>query len=129
MTVRTNGALGGVGSIYGPVTVQAGGTLAPGTNDLSPLSIYNTLASTAGGTALMRISKTGGTPANASVQGLTGVTYAGTLVVTNVTSDTNQLALNDKFALFVATPSTLRQLLRVRSARFAGGPEFGTPPA
>ncbi|MCX6922071.1 MAG: autotransporter-associated beta strand repeat-containing protein, partial [Verrucomicrobia bacterium] len=50
----------------------------------------------------LRISKTGGTLTSDLVTGMTGVTYNGTLQVTNVTSDSSALALGDTFTLFTS---------------------------
>jgi autotransporter-associated beta strand protein len=48
----------------------------------------------------MRISKTGGSPSYDSLNGMTGFARAGTLTVTNITSNGNHLAAGDTFYLF-----------------------------
>jgi autotransporter-associated beta strand protein len=106
VTVQSNATLRGVGSIYGPVAVKPNATLAPGTNStVGVLSIYNALTNAAGSITMMRL-QPGVTPANDQVAGLTGVSYGGTLVVTNITGNSNLIALNDKFTLFVAPSGT-----------------------
>jgi autotransporter-associated beta strand protein len=103
-TVRTGAMLGGVGTLNGPVVLNAGGTLTAGTNAIGTLTIANTLTLDPGSTNYMRISKTGGTLTNDLVKGLTGaLSYQGTLVVANVTSDTTPLVAGDKFTLFTKT--------------------------
>jgi autotransporter-associated beta strand protein len=89
------GTLGGNGTINGPVTVQAGGTLSPGTS-IGALTINHTLL--LAGTTIMEIDKTGGT--NDLVQGLTGVSYGGTLTILNLGGT---LAAGDTFRLFSST--------------------------
>ncbi|MCX6925793.1 MAG: autotransporter-associated beta strand repeat-containing protein, partial [Verrucomicrobia bacterium] len=92
------GTLRGTGSIAGPIAVNAGGTLAPAdASALGTLSASSSLAFNSGGTNLMRISKTGATLASDKVQGLTSVTYGGTLTLT-ATGDA--IANGDTFVLF-----------------------------
>jgi alpha-L-fucosidase 2 len=104
VTVMTNGTLSGSGTIAGPVIVQGGGTLAAGGyGTIGILSVRNTLTLNAASTNFMRIAKTGGFATNDLVDGLPAtLSYAGTLVVTNITSDTNLLAAGDSFKLFGA---------------------------
>ncbi len=98
VTVQTNATLGGNGSVAGPVTVQAGGTLRVGTTNLDALTINNTLA--LAGKIVFNLSKTGGSLGNDRLQGLTSVSYGGTLTVSNLTSDGTLLASGDSFQLF-----------------------------
>jgi autotransporter-associated beta strand protein len=97
---------GANGTINGPVTVNAGGTFAPGGASFGagPLYLNNTL--TLSGQARFRIDKTGGFPACDLVANMTGVTYGGTLVVTNITSDANVLTNGDTFTLFTKSSGT-----------------------
>jgi len=97
VTVASSGTLGGTGTIYGPVTVSSGATLAPGEGGIGTLSIDNTLSLS--GTTAMEISATGGTPTSDLVEGLTAVTYGGTLTVTKLGGT---LAAGDVFTLFSA---------------------------
>ena len=79
VTVKTGGTLGGTGSIGGAVTVQSGGTLSPGAF-IGTLSINNRL--TLAGTTFVEVNSTNGQ--SDLVQGVTNLTYGGSLVVSNV---------------------------------------------
>jgi fibronectin-binding autotransporter adhesin len=95
------GTLMGDGSINAAsVEIMSGGTLAPGTTSIGTLQIGTALTLDSGSTTIMRITKTGGTLASDVVSAAGGFTYQGTLVVTNVTSDSTSLALHDTFQLF-----------------------------
>jgi autotransporter-associated beta strand protein len=102
VTVNTNATLGGSGTVSGPVTLMSGGTLAPGTTNIGTLNLANNLTMNPGSTNLMRIDKTSGIVAYDTVAGVNTLTYGGTLVVTNITSDGFQLALGDTFYLYNA---------------------------
>ncbi|HHY85455.1 MAG TPA: hypothetical protein GYA07_07955 [Verrucomicrobia bacterium] len=107
-TTVSEGALGGIGVIAGPVNVQAGGTLAPGTS-IGTLTINNTL--TLAGTTVMEISRDSGAPASDLVTGVTTLTYGGTLNVVNI--GTNALQVGDTFQLFNAStiaPATFAEV-------------------
>ena len=93
------GILGGNGLITGPVTVQSGATLSPGLGLgwMGWLTVSNTLS--LAGTTVMELNQDALT--NDAVAGLAGVTYGGTLVVTNLGS--NPLVVGDSFKLFNAT--------------------------
>jgi len=79
VTVKTGGTLGGTGSIGGAVTVQGGGTLSPGAS-IGTLTISNRL--TLAGTTFVEVNSTNGQ--SDLVQGVTNLTYGGSLVVSNV---------------------------------------------
>ncbi len=72
----TNATLGGNGLIQGPVTIQTGGRLAPGTS-IGTLTISNSLS--LAGNTIMELNTTAGT--NDSVRGLSNVTYGGRLTL------------------------------------------------
>ncbi len=95
------GTLSGTGVLNGPLVVNNGGILSPGvsTNLGESLTINNNL--TLAGTALMQIGKSGATPVNDSVVGVTNITYGGTLIVTNATGAT--IVAGDAFVLFSAS--------------------------
>jgi len=95
LTVQSSATLAGAGTINGATTVQAGGTLAPGDNAIGTLTVNNTL--TLSGTALMAINKTAASSDLA--QGISTITYGGSLVVTNLSGT---LAAGDSFTLFSA---------------------------
>jgi autotransporter-associated beta strand protein len=94
------GKLTGTGTCGGAVAVT-GGTIEPGvsTNLSETLTIRNDLA--LAGTALLQIGKSGTTPINDQIVGVTNITYGGTLIVTNATGAT--LADGDAFVLFSAS--------------------------
>jgi autotransporter-associated beta strand protein len=88
------GLLVGNGTIAGPVTVQPGGAIEAGaTNTIGTLNLSGTL--TLSGNTIVKINKTAGTKDLFS--GQTGVTYGGTLTVTNLAGT---LTTNDTFTLF-----------------------------
>jgi fibronectin-binding autotransporter adhesin len=78
VTVANGAFLSGTGLITGPLTVQAGGTLSPGSS-IGTLTVSNTLA--LAGTNAMEVNAT--TLASDLIQGLTSVTYGGVLKVVN----------------------------------------------
>lgn len=94
-TLVSAGTLGGTGSIAGPLSVGASGTVAPGMS-IGTFTVSNN--ATLGGTALMEISKNGGVPASDLLTVSSNLAYGGTLTV--VLTGTNTLAFNDTFTLF-----------------------------
>ncbi len=99
VTVGNGATLGGAGILAGPVTVQSGGNLVPGSGIGAAgvvLSFYNGLTLAPGSFTTMKV-QTG----NLNDQVATGVTisYGGALTVLN---SGGALALNDKFTLFKA---------------------------
>lgn len=87
----SGGALAGNGSIGGPVTVQSGGTLAPG----GTLILNNTLTLAAGSTTLMQVNAE--TSSSDLLQSASVVNYGGTLVVSNTAGT---LFVGQTFPLF-----------------------------
>ena len=100
-TTVTAGTLAGTGTVKGATTVS--GTLSPGIDGLGTLTLTNTLTFNAAATALIQIHKSGTTLSAGKVQGVSTLTYGGTLVVT-ATGDA--LAAGDSFTLFSATNSS-----------------------
>jgi autotransporter-associated beta strand protein len=94
-----NTILSGNGTIKAAVTIPSGSTLAPGVGDAGALTINNTLTLAAGSISRFEINKDVGT--NDLVQGLTSVTYGGTLTLTNTGS--TAYAPGDSFKLFAAS--------------------------
>ena len=92
----TNATLGGTGIIGGATTINPSATLSPGTTNIGTLTIKNTL--TLAGNALMSINKTAATADK--VQGVSTLTYGGTLTLTNLSGI---LTNGDTFTLFAAT--------------------------
>jgi hypothetical protein len=80
VTVANGATLGGIGTINSSVTVQSGGTLSAGIS-IGALTISN-LIFTAGSTNLVEVDLD--TQTSDQVIGLNSVTYAGTLVVSNI---------------------------------------------
>ncbi len=100
LLVASSGTLGGTGIITGVVSVNAGGTLAPGTGPAAPgsLTISNNLTLAAGSTALFQVLPSPLTNSALKVSGT--LTRGGTLSVTN--SGATALAAGDSFKLFGA---------------------------
>lgn len=95
VTVATNGVLGGIGTIGGPVTVLAGGSIAPG-NSIGTLTINNNL--TLAGNLNVEINKSASPNSDqVSVSGTLNNTGTGTVTVTNLGPS---LAPGDSFMLF-----------------------------
>ena len=92
------GTLAGIGVIQAPVTVDALGTLSPGTNGIGALSVAGNVALS--GTTAMDLDKTAGVLSNDVLTNVATLTLGGTLQL-NVTGDT-ALAAGDSFSLFSA---------------------------
>jgi fibronectin-binding autotransporter adhesin len=90
----TNGTLGGNGVIRGPVSIQIGGRLSPGTS-IGALTISNSLDLSA--LTMMELNAVTGT--NDLVRGLTSITYGGTLVLSNIGGT---ISASNAFKLFSA---------------------------
>ncbi|MDB6015922.1 MAG: YapH protein [Pedosphaera sp.] len=99
VSVNSTAILGGLGTILGPVTVQSGGNLAPGTSGIGTLTISNSLALS--GTATMEINRTNAQ--NADLVVAASVAYGGTLTVNNIG---DPLQAGDTFILFNGTISS-----------------------
>jgi autotransporter-associated beta strand protein len=95
-----NGTLSGTGVIMGPVVVGAGGLLSIA-NPLQPLTISNSLVLLPGSTTSVAINAA--TPGQAALQGISGVTYGGTLLITNSPAG---LSLGQIFRVFGSAPSS-----------------------
>ena len=111
VTFQSGAALSGSPTLGSPTAIPAGVTLAPGTTSLGTITITNGL--TLAGTANFRLQKAGAVLTNDKVQGLTSVTYGGSLTVT---ASGDPLANGDVFTLFA-------------SARYAGAFASITLPA
>jgi autotransporter-associated beta strand protein len=95
-TLIANGTLGGHGVLGGPVTVQAGGAVAPG-DDLGVLTVNNDVTLQAGSQTRLEIDPAAHTNDQLSVSG--SLAYGGTLVVSN---RAGTLTAGDRFKLFQA---------------------------
>jgi autotransporter-associated beta strand protein len=96
MTISSGATLSGTGSITSPVTIS--GILAPGIYNIGTLTIGNSLTLNSGSTTQMVIDRAGAANSSA-VQGVSTLTYAGTLTVTNTGAT---LVDGDRFVLFGA---------------------------
>jgi autotransporter-associated beta strand protein len=96
----TTGTLGGTGMISGPVTIQTGCLFAPG-NPLGTLTISNSLALQAGSTTWINVKAS--TLAHDTVQGLSSISYGGTLIVSNLAGTP---ALGQNYPVFNAAGSS-----------------------
>jgi len=101
VVVATNGTLGGTGPFNGLVSVQAGGTLAPGTNS-SGTPVIMTLASNLvlNARSFTAVVVDKGNSVYNQVANLAGVTYGGTLIVSNLSGS---LGNGDSFPIFTAS--------------------------
>lgn len=100
ITVAAGATLAGTGIANGVVEVQTNGLLTMADNAIGDLELNS--SATLAGTTTLELRKDGGTPESDFVLVLSGVTYGGTLTVTNITSDATSLALGDSFKLFDA---------------------------
>jgi autotransporter-associated beta strand protein len=101
VTIQAGGKLSGTsGTINAATVIQAGGRFGIADTNTASLAINNSLS--LAGTTTLKISKIGFSLASDQVTGLTGVTYGGTLVITNI-GDGTPLAAFDSFTLFSKT--------------------------
>jgi autotransporter-associated beta strand protein len=91
------GTLAGTGTISGPVAVYTGATLAVGVSAVGTLTVNNNVTLLPGAACSVVIDK--GSANNDVLQGISQLTYAGTLVVTNLSGT---LAVGDSFRIFAA---------------------------
>jgi autotransporter-associated beta strand protein len=81
VTVYGAGTLGGSGTLGGPVAIGTGGTLSPGAS-IGNLVISNNLTLGAGGTCYLECNL--GASTCDLVSGMSNLTYAGTIIITNI---------------------------------------------
>jgi len=96
----TDATLGGTGVIMGPVVMGSGGILSLG-NPPGPLTISNSLVLLPGSTTTVAIDAAA--PGHAAVQGLSSVTYGGTLLVSNLAG---VFSLGQSFSIFGSAPAS-----------------------
>lgn len=94
VTVATNSALGGAGTIAGPVTVLAGGSISPG-NSIGTLNINNNL--TLSGNLSIEVNRSGSQSDKTIVSGTLSNAGTGSVNVTNLGA---AFQAGDSFALF-----------------------------
>ena len=97
VAVNSGATLTGTGMSSGPVTVASGGTLAPGSAGSGTFNLNGTTLSLSGACAMEINASTG---ASSAVQGISTVTYGGTLTVSNTAGT---LAAGATFTLFNAS--------------------------
>lgn len=95
VTVLTNGALAGTGTVPGPVTIEPAGALAPGGASIGQLTINNGVTNS--GNIQVRVNRTGFISDNAVVSGALTNAGTGSVIVTNQGS---ALQPGDQFFLF-----------------------------
>ena len=95
----TGATLSGTGVIMGPVVIGSGGILSIG-NAPGPLTINNSLVLLPGSTTMVTVNAAASGPA---VQGLSSVTFGGTLVVSNLSG---ALSLGQSFSIFGSAPAS-----------------------
>ena len=103
LTLASGQVLQGYGTLNGSLAVSAGATIAPGDpSTVGTLTVTNAVRLS--GATVMKLNKTSAT--NDVVRGAAGLTYGGTLSLTNLSG---ALAAGDRFSLFSAAvyaPST-----------------------
>jgi len=102
LVLASNATLAGAGTVNANVTVGNGGTLIPGTNLPSPLTINGALVLSNGCTTVIGFATSGLASAAVNyLQGLTSVAYGGTLQLTNSSGSLLAPAIY-KFKIFSA---------------------------
>jgi autotransporter-associated beta strand protein len=101
VTVSGTGTLGGTGTLSGPVIIGTGGTLSPG-GSIGNLVISNNLTLSAGGKCYIECNL--GSNTCDLVSGISNLTYAGTIVITNI--GTGSFANGTTLKLFDAASYT-----------------------
>jgi autotransporter-associated beta strand protein/YVTN family beta-propeller protein len=102
LTAQSGSTLAGLGTINGPVVIQSGSGLSPGSNGVGTLTMLASL--NLAGTTVMEVAKAGMSLSGDQVNGMTNLTYGGSLVVTNV--GVWPLEAGDTFTLFSASRYT-----------------------
>lgn len=97
VTVSSNALLKGFGTLISSVTVNSGGTIAPGTNIVGAITVQGNLTLNAGSTNVMKLNSPPGLADN--LLGITNLIYGGTLQLANIGS---ALAAGNSFKLFNA---------------------------
>lgn len=103
LQIMNNGTLAGNGTLSGMLTILGGGTLAPGSDGISPAMGKITLNNSPlwQGTIVLKLSKNGASLTNDQVLVNAPLFYGNWLVVSNLGPDT--LSVGDSFQLFTAT--------------------------
>ena len=98
MTVTNGATLLGGGTVNGPISILAGGTLQPGSTSTNTGTLTLNQPLTLAGNTVLLLNKTNAQAASL-VQSTANISYGGTLTVSNLGPD---LQANDTFTLFAA---------------------------
>jgi len=99
LIISSNAAVTGNGLLVGPLTVQPGGLLSPGTS-IGGITLFSASSPLLQGTVVMELSKNGTALTSDQLQVTGALTYGGALIVTNL--GPTALARGDSFQLFPA---------------------------
>ncbi len=97
VNVKSGATLGGVGSVGGVVTVEPGGSIGAGAS-IGTLTLNS--SPVLGGRVVAEVDRNSGSSLSDLINVATGITYGGTLVMTNTGAP---LQVGDTFTLFSAT--------------------------
>ncbi len=111
VVARAGTTLAGIGFLGSQVTIEAEGTLVPGPSP-GTLTIANSLTLAPGSFTRLEINATNGL--SARVLGLTGVNYAGTLVLTNLAGP-GTLTSGQTFQIFGVVPTATGNFTTITS--------------
>ncbi len=98
LVISSNAVLNGSGTITAIVSVNNGGTIAPGTNNLATIVLNGALTLNPGSTTLMNLNASDST--SDTITGMSNLVYGGTLQLTNVSGFYSD---GQSFSLFTAT--------------------------
>jgi len=84
--ISSNATLTGTGTVDADITINNGGTIAPGTNSLAGIGVNGNLTFNAGSTNFMKVNATGlpGIEPSDTISGVGNLVYGGTLSLTNI---------------------------------------------
>jgi len=105
LLISSNATLDGAGTVDGDVTINNGGTIAPGTNNLANIVVNGNLTLNAGATNFMKLNATGspGIEPSDTIIGVSNLVYGGTLSLTNINFNPLLSGSIYSFQLFSAT--------------------------
>lgn len=98
LIISSNAVLNGSGTVTANVSINNGGTIAPGTNNLGTIILNGALTLSAGSTTLMKLNASAST--SDMFTGIGNLVYGGTLQLTNVSGS---YSAGQSFSLFAAT--------------------------
>ncbi|HLX96312.1 MAG TPA: hypothetical protein VKU37_11270, partial [Verrucomicrobiae bacterium] len=98
LVVSNNGVLTGLGTVAGNISINGGGTIAPGTGNIGTIVATGSLTLNTGSTAFMKLNALGGTAD--SITGVSNLVFGGTLQLSNLAGT---FSAGNSFKLFDAT--------------------------